>query len=163
MPDIKDYKPFYIQTESDAQAIDTSAQWGMVALTNPYPVLPSPKDTYVNDWKDENGDDEYNTNLYYSSFKFSVKFYIKTVDTEVLAIESLRTQMQAFFNKIKNGEFKIYDSASGLGRKEVRYAGYTEEGFKLGDGWARDMFTIDFKVNDPITLMKLANNVITEV
>ena len=50
---IANYKPFYIQYGELTTAKDTKAEWGMVAKTNPYPLLPTPKDTYNNDWKDE--------------------------------------------------------------------------------------------------------------
>lgn len=41
VPSIINYKPFYVQTQDDVSAIDT-AHWGLIAKSNPYPVLPSP-------------------------------------------------------------------------------------------------------------------------
>ena len=51
IPDIIGYKPFYIQTSVDDVAIDTT-QWGLVAKSNPFPILPTPKAPYKNEWKD---------------------------------------------------------------------------------------------------------------
>lgn len=158
IPDILDYKPFYIQTNADASAVDTTI-WGMVAKSNPYPILPQPKEVYKNEWLDENGDDEYNAQMYYKSIEFSVDFFIKCfADGGTSAEAVMASQINAFFDKIKEGEFKVYDSFAGLGWRGVRYAGYEEGEFKKGANWARLIFTITFKVNDPITRMKLSND-----
>lgn len=171
VPYISNYKPFYIQTESDASAKNTAAEWGLVAKSTPYPALPEPKEPYGNDWKDENGDDEYVASMQYKSFVFEVQFYVKTFDTvsggtvTKTATENLREQMASFFNHIKSGEFKVYDSYTGLGRQKVRYAGYSEgeSGFVARENWARHIFTVSFKVNDPITAMRLSNGSITAI
>ena len=160
IPKIADYKPFYIQTESDSAAIDTTA-WGLLAKSNPYPLLPSPKGPHKNEWFDENGDEEYVEEMYYESIEFSVSFYVKAYDSNgVSAEEAIRQQTESFFSKIRRGEFKIYDSYTGLGRQKVRYAGYKEDSFIRRKDWARAIFTISLKVNDPVTRLKLENNVL---
>lgn len=164
VPDIIDYKPFYIQTDVDAGAINTTT-WGMVAKTNPFPVLPTPKEVYKNEWLDEDGDDEYNAEMYYEAYEFDVQFYMKTIGESSEA--TLVAQLDSFFDKIKAGEFKIYDSFTGVGRQSVRYAGFQEEEFRKGgtgaNSWARTIFTIKFKVNDPITRISLINGALQEV
>ena len=163
VPDILNYQPFYIQTDADDVAIDTIT-WGMVAKTNPFPALPKPKEPYKNEWLDENGDDEYNAQMYYEAFEFSVQFYIKTIGKD--AEKELLNQIDLFFDKIKNGEFKIYDSHTGLGRQKVRYAGFDPEEYKrrylATSDWARAIFTITFKVNDPITRVTLSDKKLVE-
>ena len=155
-PNIADYKPFWIQSGTNA-ARDTATSWGMVAKTNPYPLLPTPKEPYKNDWKDESGDDEYNAVMHYEPIEFSVQFYIKTFKTPTKSAEQvLREQMDSFFDAVKNGEFKIYDAYTGIGRQKVRYAGYDEGSYKKKNDWARAIFTVKFKINDPITRMKLS-------
>ena len=168
LPNIPDYKPFYIQAESDAAAINTAAQWGLVAKTNPYPAMPEPKDPYKNDFHDENGDDEYTAQMRYKSFTFQVSFYVKAYDSTANnvttpAVDVLRSQMAAFFDHIKNGEFKVYDAYTGLGRQKVRYAGYEEDSFKARKNWARLIFSVTFKVNDPITAMHLSSGSIVAI
>ena len=160
IPKISNYKPFYIQTGSDSVAKDTT-EWGLIAKTNPYPLLPEPKELYKNDWNDEHGEDEYVDHIYYKSITFEVSFYIKAYDSaEEGAEEIIRKQVESFFSKIKQGEFSIYDSYNGIGRRKVRYAGYKEEEFKKREDWARAIFTISFKVNDPITRMIIRNGII---
>ena len=166
LPSINNYKPFYIQTDSDASAIDTAERWGMVAKTNPYPAMPEPKEPYKNDFHDEDGDDEANAAMHYQSFTFSVEFYVKAyADGDTSAAAVLRSQMSAFFGHVRNGEFRVYDSYTGLGRRRVRYAGYEESdgGFRARDNWARLMFSVTFKVNDPVTAMTLTDGKIVEI
>ncbi len=162
-PFINNYKPFYIQTDADATAVDTMQRWGLVAKTNPYPAFPTPKEPYKNEWKDEDGDDEYTAQIYYESFTFEVQFFIKAyAETDKSAVAVLRGQMSDFFEHIRHGEFKVYDSYTGLGRQKVRYAGYEEGEFKARDDWARLIFTVTFKVNDPATFLTLSDGSITE-
>lgn len=163
IPDIIDYKPFYIQTDADDVAIDTTA-WGMVAKTNPFPALPTPKEVYKNEWLDEDGDDEYNAQMHYESFEFDVQFYVKTIGEN--AESALLSQIDSFFEKVKAGEFMIYDSYTGLGRRKVRYAGFNSDEYKrrykVTEDWARAIFSVTFKVNDPITQITLSNGKLVE-
>lgn len=162
IPEIIDYKPFYIQTASMSSAKDIKS-YGLIAKSTPFPILPSPKDPYKNDWLDENGDDEYVSVMHYKPIEFTVAFYLKAYDeTGSSAEQQLRQRIDDFFSLIRDGEFKIYDSYTGIGRQKVRYAGYEEESFKRRDNWARVIFHIKFKVNDPITRIIKSGNQLTE-
>ena len=164
IPIIAHYHPFYIQSDTDALALDTAANWGMVAMTNPYSILPKAKTPYKTSWLDEDGDDEYAGELYFEAQEISVKFYVKTYDTGgVSAQEVMNTQLRNFFAKIKSGQFRIYDSDSRIGRQKVRYVDYAEEGKRIeGDGWVVARFTVRFKVNDPVTMMVMSNGSIVD-
>lgn len=159
IPDIIDYKPFYIQTDEDANAINTTT-WGLIAKSTPYPILPTPKEVYKISWLDENGDEEYTKEMFYESFEFEVSFFVKTMGKN--AEKTMISQIESFFAKIRRGEFMIYDSYTGLGRQKVRYAGYSEESKKVTSTWARSIFTIKFKVNDPVTRITLSNGKLVE-
>lgn len=150
-PYINNYKPFYIQTSADTEAWSTEV-YGLIAKSNPYPVMPSPKAPYNNDWKDENGDDEYVEEQFFQAQELDVKFYCK-VPEGVGSEKTLREQIAGFFEKIKAGEFFIYDSYTGIGRRRVHYAGYEEDSFVSDAAYARVIFTAKFKVNDPVTAM----------
>lgn len=163
IPDIVNYKPFLIQRDGDAVASDTM-QWGLVAKVNPYPLLPTPKEPFKNEWMDENGDDEWVETMHYQSIEFSVSFYIKAYDSdEGTAEQVIRERVDQFFSVIRQGEFSVYDSYNGIGRRKVRYAGYSEEGFKRRTGYARAIFSITFKVNDPVTRMVIKDGKIVEL
>ena len=161
---IPNYKPFYIQYGENATATDTKSAWGMVAKTNPYPLLPTPKDPYKNDWKDEDGDDEYTTYMHYKGFEMEVEFYMKAVDGETYnAASELHRAAWSFFTAVREGNFRVYDAYTCLGFQRVRYAGsdFDDATFKERNGTATVMFTVKFKVNDPVTRMTLNNGVIT--
>jgi len=161
---IPNYKPFYIQYGENATATDTKSAWGMVAKTNPYPLLPTPKDPYKNDWKDEDGDDEYTTYMHYKGFEMEVEFYMKAKDGEsTTAAADLYASAWSFFTAVREGNFRIYDDYTKMGFQRVRYAGsdFDDNTFKERNGVATVMFTVKFKVNDPVTRMTLSNGVIT--
>lgn len=157
-PTILGYKPFFIQTCLDYEAVNVMTEFGMIVKAHPYPLLPSPKKPYSNDWKDENGDDEFTSPMFYEAEEVEYDVVIKTFATDDEGAETiLRRQVDAFFAKIHCGEFGFYDAYTGIGRRRVRYAGYKPKEFKAKDGWARAIFTLTFKVNDPMTRMILAD------
>lgn len=160
IPEIIDYKPFYIQTDADSNAIDT-LNWGLVAKTNPFPAMPSPKEPYKNEWLDEEGDDEYVEKMYYEAYEFEVTFYIKATGDG--SARDIVESVEDFFNKVRQKEFKIYDSYTGIGRRKVRYAGFKEEEYKSGKDWQRAIFTIRFRANDPITRVVYENGQLVEL
>lgn len=166
VPDIVGYKPFYIQTSEDSSAIDTAAAWGLIAKSNPAPMLPSPKEPYKNDFKDENGDDEYNDSMFYEAFSFTVQFYVKAFADSVTgetAEAVLNNQVRSFFEKIASKEFAVYDSYTGIGYRSVRYAGCNRDSieYKARGDWAQMFLEIEFKVNDPVTRMRLTSGSLT--
>lgn len=163
IPDILDYKPFYIQADADEVAVNTT-EWGMVAMVTPFPILPTPKEPYKNEWLDEHGDDEYNAQMFYEAMEMQVDFYIITVGQN--AVADLVSQVLAFFDKIKQGEFKVYDSFTKIGRRKVRYQGANLDNFreriKNNGTKASCNLSVTFKVNDPVTMMTFRNNEIVE-
>lgn len=163
IPKILDYKPFYIQVDGSSVARDTT-EWGLIAKVNPYPLLPNPKDPYKNEWFDEHGDDEWCDKMFYQPIDFSVSFCVMAYDKPNKTAEVLiREAIEDFFSLIREGQFKIFDSYSGIGRQKVRYAGYSEEEFKRRGDKAHAIFEIQFKANDPITRMGLVNGQITQI
>lgn len=147
-PDIANYKPFYIQ--KDGTLYDTRAEWGLIIKTNPYELLPNAKQPYRNDWLDENGDDEYTDHIFYEAYTFDVQFYIRAT-SEADIVESVRDM----FAVIKDGDFEIYDASTAIGRRNVRYEGFKSDETTNTGGYVRRMFTITFKVNDPVTFIRL--------
>lgn len=161
VPHMKGYKPIYIQVASgDGKVCHDTTEWGLVAQTNPYPALPNPKEPYRNDWPGEDGDDEYTAQMHYEAFEMQVGFYVKCFNSgTVKAPEVLRLQLDSFFSAVKQGEFDLYDTYTGLGYRKVRYAGYGKPEYLARENWARLIFTATFKVNDPVTRMKLSSSV----
>ena len=54
-----EYHPFYIQLSGSNSAVDVMSTYSVIIKTHDYPSFRKPKEPYKNDWKDENGDDEY--------------------------------------------------------------------------------------------------------
>lgn len=158
IPSIHGYKPFYIQTESDAQAWDTTT-YGLVAQTQPFPDNCEVKEPYKNDWHDEHGDDEYVAQMYKKSFELTVKFYIKAYSYQgssaLYQLQALKTQ---FRSKLIPGEFKIYDSWQEKGFQGVRFVKDQVETREITDDVAWMIFSVTFKINDPYTYVWMENN-----
>ena len=153
---ISGYKPFYIQKANSGNPVDTRTEWGMVAKTNPYPAIPTPKEPYTNDWLDEDGHDEYNAVMFYDPIEFSVSFYVKAfAEGGTPATEVLRNWLGNFFEYVRSGEFRTYDTYTGIGYRKVRFNGYDEDSFRARGSWAAATINVRFKVNDPTERMYL--------
>lgn len=165
IPAIRNYKPFYIQTASDVTAWDTT-MYGLVAKTQPSLGKHEVKDPYKNDWHDEHGDDEYVAQMYFKAFEFTVKFYVKTFASTNPAKSAkavMNTQVKNFIDKVKSGEFKVWDSWQEIGYQKVRYVKDDyDDGIRwIENGYSYAIFSVTFKVNDPATAVSFSNNVIS--
>lgn len=161
VPTIRDYKPFYIQTASDATAWDTQA-YGIVAQSQPFPEAYEVKEPYGNNWHDEDGDDEYVASMHYKAFEHTIKFYIKafpaTGKTAINVLNGLRDEFRA---KLVPGEFKIWDSWQERGYTKVRFVKDSVDTRVITDEYAWMIFSVTFKINDPATRVTYSSGVIT--
>ena len=164
VPLIRNYKPFYIQTDGDATAWDTTT-YGLVAQTQPFPCNSEVKEPYKNTWFDEHGDEEYiGGTMYLKAFEYTVKFFVKTYTTAgSSAIKKLNTQIDGFMDKLLSGEFKIWDSWQERGFRGVRYVKQSVDQRNVTDEFAWMLFSVTLKVNDPATVMTFSGNSITTV
>lgn len=158
VPSISDYKPFYIQKESDANAVDIQATYGITIREHEYPLYRTPKEPYKNDWKDEHGDDEWTERMYVQAFTFTVECVIIGEDNTDVCRNAIRSQLQAFQDYVANGEFAIYDAWTTYGFAKVRISNYSNPEFVAWRGHSRLMFSMEFKVNDPVTPVSFSNN-----
>lgn len=159
-----EYHPFYVQLSGSNSATDVKTAYSVIIKTHDYPSFRKPKDPYKNDWKDENGDDEYTAQMFYQAFTFKAEcvMFAKGL-TEDAAIADLKTGMLAFMDALSSAEFKTYDGWTGFGFQKVRLSEFRMPGsgdYDTMDGMSRVIFTVEFKVNDPITKMKLQNGAI---
>lgn len=161
-PRIVDYQGLYFQKQSpsaDAQASasEVLATYNLIPLVSPKFKMPEPKAPYKNDWKDEDGDDEYTDEMYYEAFDIEIQFYVRA--TTVADIENAR---RTFFSYVKRGEFMVYSAYWGHGYQNVRFAGEGEETDDSYDrsGLVHRQFTLRFKVNDPVSRVSYSNGVL---
>lgn len=166
IPPLKSYAPFYIQRGTDASVVDIQVTYGVTIMVHEYPSKRRVKEVYKNDWKDRDGDDEWNDSLNYEAFTLKMKCVIFTKSSNSSASrQELKNAVRSFQNAIRSGEFKIYDGWTKFGFRKVRLDEFPEIGerdFDEKDGHCRLMFDVILKVNDPTTEMTLSNNQIVE-
>ena len=166
LPNIQGYEPFYIQRATDEAAVNIRSAFGITIKTHEYPSKRKTKEPYKNDWKDRDGDDEWNDVLQYEAITLEIQcvMFTRTANSSS-SRQELKTAVMAFENAIRNGEFKIYDSWTKFGFQKVRvdeFPRISEGAFDEMDGHCRLIFSVILKVNDPTTEMTLANNQIVE-
>lgn len=165
-PPISDYKPFYIQFGSNA-AIDLIGSPYYVIIKSPdYPPY-KVKEPYKNQWKDEHGDEEYigNNGLYVEAFtlKFECAMFAirDSGQSEATLISSISGRLRSFREALRSGGlFKIYDSYTGFGFQNVRLANFptpSSDDYRVDKFHASLIFTLELKVNDPVTAMTYSN------
>ena len=162
IPDIRDYSPFYIQRSSDASAVNVQTAYGITIKDSGYPMNRKAKQPYNNDWKDRDGDDEWNEVISYEAFTYTFECVIFTKNANAAsAREELKTAVRTFQSAIANGEWKFYSSWHRFGFQKVRVDDFQDpgsSGFSEMDGLCRLIFRCTVKVNVPTTDMTLTNN-----
>lgn len=168
VPPISDYKPFYIQFATGS-AIDILSQYSVIVKAHDYPMAFKAKEPYKNQFKDENGDDEYipagGLKIEAFTFKLECAMFARPTANTKTENEVLSDGIRAFRNALKSGAFKTYDAYTGFGFKDVRLSEFPnpdQDAFDAMDGMARVIFTVVLKVNDPVTHMVLSNSNIVE-
>lgn len=164
-PTITGYAPFYIQRGTDATAIDIKTTYGIIIKVHEYPLKLKAKTPYNNDWKDRNGDDEWNSTMHYEAFTLRTQAVVMTnAAASATARAELANAVRAFRTAISQGEFKIWDAWTCFGFQKVRLEEFQqidEGNFDEKDGHCRLIFSFTLKVNDPTTVMRYLNGVIT--
>lgn len=172
VPPIRDYKPFYIQSGTAQTATDIKDTYSVVVKTHDYPSFRKPKEPYKNNWFDEHGDDEYLAQMFYEAFTFKAECVM--LASGATARADLSAGIRAFQDALA-GEFKVYDSWTGFGFQKVRLSQFpmpSDGNFdvfyiknpttRVRTEYARVIFTVEFKVNDPVTRMVLSGGAIVQ-
>ncbi len=154
-----EYHPFYIQLNGASSAVDVKSIYSVIIKTHDYPSFRKPKDPYKNDWKDEHGDDEYTEQLFFQAFTFKAECVMFAKgSSEDAAIADLKEGITDFMDFLSGGEFSTYDGWTGFGFQHVRLGAFnmpSNGDYDTMDGKSRVIFTVEFKVNDPMTMMTL--------
>lgn len=167
-PNIPGYAPFYIQTATDANAVDIMTAFGVVVKNHDIPYQRKTKEPYKNDWHDEHGDDEYvGDTIFMEAFTFTEKCVMITKEADSdEARQVLADQIAAFQDYLSHGEFKIFDDYTKRGFQHVRlneFPAPAQSDYDVFRGKARIIFDVSFKVNDPVTKMGLRDGKITAI
>ena len=169
IPNITDYRPFYIQFQT-GYAQNILDAYKVVVQVHDYPSALKVKEPYKNNWKDRHGDEEYIApdGLKFEAFTIKVQcaMFSRAASTDT-AISELKAGMRAFQMALSKGFMKIYDAYTGYGFKDVRLQEFpqpNEDAYQVWNGNTRLLFSFTLKINDPVTSMKYnpANNFIVE-
>lgn len=143
------YKGILFQKEGES--VYNSSNWGCYVTDSPYiPVPTTPKNITSQSWFDEHGDDEYiPETLYYGPVETTLSFVYKG------KVADAKSQIKSFIDYLSGGYFKFYDEYYKVGRQQVRLvdfpdnANFVYDDINKGTGVAT--FSIDIKINDPVT------------
>ena len=135
--------------------------WGVWCKDIPFRPVSKVKEPARRTWHDEHGDDEYISvdGLYMESYEMKVEFGCKKMDkieadgATISAITDVRSKVAAFISYLReSGMMKMYSTYTRTGRQSVRFVSYEDSAKWVSeDNQEFLIFSISFKVNDPVT------------
>lgn len=151
------YAIYFKKMKSDALVVDTLDNWGIVCKEFPFKLFGEAKELPSHNWKDEDGDDEYiPSKLPIASYEVEVEFAYKGV------MDSANASIKGFLDYLtgRDGsgvELMVYDTYTKIGRQHVRFVSVSDDVFyRQEEGGDVVVFSVAFKVNDPVTDITLS-------
>lgn len=143
------YYRYFIKKESKGSPVkETGEDFDIFEMESSFYGGNEAKDVPKRTWYDEHGDDEFVPDtLMMQAKEHSVKFGYKGDKF------SANAAIKSFINYLSTGgKMKIYDEYNQIGRQHVRFKSLNDsaELFRDDDGDIL-VFTVNFKVNDPVT------------
>lgn len=148
------YEKVYIQKIGTGSPVkETIADFDIYCADMPFKLFVEAKAPSKRDWYDEHGDDEYipNGGLKLKAYTMDVRFCCKGDKY------SSNEKIKKFINYLtgldgSGAEMKMYCTWTKIGRKGIRFDKLNDKAELLRDEDGDTLvFTITFKVNDPIT------------
>lgn len=146
---------------------ESVATWGMFCKEIPFKLIEKVKEPAKRSWNDEHGDDEYipSGGLKLEAYTMKVEFACKKMPAENPfgsdAVSDVRTNVAAFLEYLRtSGLMKMYSSYTRIGRQNVRFVGVDDDADWVSeeDGTEFLVFSVNLKVNDPITDIVLSSS-----
>lgn len=167
IPRIKNYAPFYIQSEEGGTAVDIQQAFGITVKSHDYPLKRKVKQPYTVDRMDADGSDEAMDALWLEAFTMRQTCVILSQSANSgAAREEIMNAVTQFLAALRSGALMIYDDWTKFGFQHVRLQeipDIKEGDFTEKDGRCRLIFDIVLKVNDPTTQVILSNGVLVVV
>lgn len=168
------WKNFYLQRmgldgDDNPYPINESVgTWGVWCKSIPFKLFDKVKEPAKRSWNDEHGDDEYISadGLFLESYEMEVEFGCKLLGSHVGSeqtepVSNVRVSVANFLSYLRSsGMMKLYSSHTRIGRQNVRLVSVGDAAHwesKDIDGFEFLVFSVKFKVNDPITDIVLSN------
>lgn len=148
------YEKVYIQkTKTGSHVKETIADFDIYCADMPFKLFVEAKTPSKRDWFDEHGDDEYipESGLKLKAYSMDVKFCCKGDKY------SSNEKIKKFINYLtgldgSGAEMKMYCTWTKIGRKSIRFDKLNDKAELVRDNDGDTLvFTITFKVNDPVT------------
>lgn len=137
---------------------ESVATWGIWCKNIPFKLMDKVKEPAKRVWNDEHGDDEYisSEGLFLESYTMKVEVGCKKIDDE---IDDVRANVGNFIDWLRTaGMINIYSSHTRIGRQYVRLEQIDDKAtWKSENGEEYLIFSVTFKVNDPVTNVVLSN------
>lgn len=151
---------------------ESVAAWGIFCKDIPFKLMEKVKEPAGRNWHDEHGCDEFipSTGLYVDAYEMTVelackKLSSKEATTYGVSVSDVRTKVNTFLTYLRqSGMMKMYSTHTGIGRQDVRFVSVDNNAkWEKQDGVEFLVFSVTFKVNDPITdiILTPTNNVNT--
>jgi len=143
------YYKYYIQKEADGSPVkETAEDFNIYEVGSKFYGGASAKELPKRNWNDEHGDDEFvPSDLMMEPVSHSVKFGYKGDKY------SANKALKDFIDYLsKGGSMKIYDEYNKIGRQHVRFSSVSDDAELVrSDEGDILIFTVNLKVNDPVT------------
>lgn len=166
---MSDWKNFYIQRMGTPAypVCESVSTWGIFCKDIPFKIAEKAKEPAKRAWLDEHGDDEYiaSNGLYMEAYTMEVEFGCKKLSSSeaskygTTALSDVRAKVGTFIEWLRTaGMMKIYSDYTRIGRQNVRLSSIKDKATWKNDKngeWL--VFTVEFKVNDPITDVVLSS------
>ena len=148
------YEKVYIQKIGTGSPVkETIADFDIYCADMPFKLFVEAKAPSKRDWFDEHGDDEYipNGGLKLKAYTMDVRFCCK--GDKYSSNEKIKKFINYLTGLDESGaEMKMYCTWTKIGRKGIRFDKLNDKAELLRDEDGDTLvFTITFKVNDPIT------------
>lgn len=138
---------------------ESVSQWGIFCKSIPFKIMEKVKEPAKRTWYDENGDDEYipSGGLYLDAYTMKVEFACKKIGAsnvfDSAEVADVRQKVGLFLSYLKTaGMIKLYSTYTRIGRQNVRLDSVADDAKWKNDGGQEYLvFSVTFKVNDPVT------------
>lgn len=142
---------------AEAEVKELGADFGFYGMEIPFTVAADAKEPSRNDWKDEDGDEEYlpEDGLRLQAFETELKLGYKGAKGSANAkIEALLEYLTG--RDGTGARFKLYSTYTKKGYSDVRFAGLSDDAELVRDEDGDILVvTVTLKVNDPVTRVVL--------
>jgi len=153
----------YIQkitnSDTESETKETGSDFGFYGMEIPFMMQAEAKEPSRNDWKDEDGDDEYipQNGLRIQAFEIEIKLGYKG------SKDTANAKLEAFLKYLtgrdgSGARMKIYSTYTKIGYNEVRFVSISDDAELVRDTDGDILIvTITLKVNDPVTKVVLGS------